>query len=129
MTRPDGRTDIPLYLLQVYAQTSEHDPHAIVECKRLSAGSTRLAREYVLQGIDRFRARKYSQNHDHGFMAGYVQSGEAAEVVALINAYLIRRKRHSELLTPQATEMWVSKHSRVQQAFITLYHMMLCFAE
>ncbi len=54
MTIPDGRTDIPVYLAQVFSSTGEHDPYAIIECKRVAAGDSTLAREYVTEGIDRF---------------------------------------------------------------------------
>jgi hypothetical protein len=129
LTKPDGRTDIPLYLVQIFLQTNEHDPHAIVECKRVSADSAHLAREYVLHGVDRFRAGKYSRNHDVGFMAGYVLSGTAAGAVQRINGYLSRRGRHTEILAAQTNSdsVWKSQHRRPQQRLVALRHVMLRF--
>lgn len=68
---PDGRTDIPLMLIEVFLRTQEHDPHAIIECKRIIGSDTHLCREYVVEGVDRFRTGKYGQNHAFGFMVGY----------------------------------------------------------
>jgi hypothetical protein len=42
---PDGRTDIPLMMIEVFLRTQEHDPHAIIECKRISGSDTHLCRE------------------------------------------------------------------------------------
>lgn len=33
---PDGRTDIPIFLTPIFWQSGEHDPHAIIECKRIA---------------------------------------------------------------------------------------------
>lgn len=85
---PDGRTDIPLMLIEVFLRTQEHDPHAIIECKRIIGSDTHLCREYVVEGVDRFRTGKYGQNHAFGFMVGYVLSGTAAEAADGVNAYL-----------------------------------------
>src|SRR5947208_3235224 len=75
MTRPDGRTDIPLIVIEIFLRYGEHDPHAIVECKRLSQNDARLAREYIVEGIDRFCTGKYASNHNQGFMVGYIANG------------------------------------------------------
>lgn len=129
MKAPDGRTDIPLYLTQVFARSGEHDPHAIIECKRVAEGDTDLAREYVVEGIDRFRNGKYSENHARGFMAGYVLIGAPATVVESINRYLSGRKRLTELLAiTKSSDVpgWTSEHVRAApSAPILLHHVML----
>jgi len=131
MTAPDGRTDIPLYITPEFARSGEHDPHAIIECKRVANGDSKLAREYVVEGIDRFRDGKYSENHARGFMVGYVLIGAPSAVVDGINRYLSRKKRVAELLTTNGTRLptvsgWTSKHVRVRpRAPILLHHMML----
>jgi hypothetical protein len=129
MTAPDGRTDPPLYLTRVYARSGEHDPHAIIECKRVAAGDTDLAREYVVEGVDRFRTGKYSENHARGFMVGYVLAGPPEAVVDGINRYLTGRKRLEELLErprSSVTQRWVSRHARaVPNEPISLHHAML----
>ena len=61
--RPDGRTDIPIYFQRIREEYDEHDPHAIVECKRVSGSSADLWREYVVNGMDRFRDGKYAGDH------------------------------------------------------------------
>ena len=59
--RPDGRTDIPIFLIEVFFGAQDHDPHAVVECKRIAAGDRRLCRAYVVEGVDRFRTGKYGE--------------------------------------------------------------------
>jgi hypothetical protein len=63
MTMPDGRTDIPLLLIPIFRRSGEHDPHAIVECKRIAERDATLVREYVTEGIDRFCTGKYASSH------------------------------------------------------------------
>ena len=79
---PDGRTDIPIYLIGVFLRLGEHDPHAIIECKRVAGKNASLCREYVVEGIDRFGTGKYAGNHRVGFMAGYLLSSDAAAAAA-----------------------------------------------
>ena len=130
MTAPDGRTDIPLFLTPIFVRLSEHDPHAIIECKRVAEGDAVLAREYVIEGIDRFRTGKYAENHGRGFMIGYVLAGSPAKVVNGINAYLVRRSRNPEVLSPSSEAGlkggWVSEHPRAAgRSPIALHHAML----
>ena len=131
---PDGRTDIPLMLIEVFLRTQEHDPHAIIECKRIAGSDTHLCREYVVEGVDRFRTGKYGQNHAVGFMVGYLLSGTAVEAADGINAYLTRVSRKAEHLEPadicQEVLSWVSKHARSSPSgAIRLHHALLGLAE
>lgn len=133
MTAPDGRTDIPLYLTPIFAQSDEHDPHAILECKRVAEGNATLAREYVVEGIDRFRTGKYGENHGRGFMVGYVVAGTRIGAVEGINSYLTGRARSSEMLalvsSEDTTESWTSQHKREAERLpIILHHAMLAVA-
>jgi len=132
MVSPDGRTDIPLFLTRVFARSGEHDPHVILECKRVAEGDASLAREYVVEGIDRFRTGKYAENHRRGFMIGYLLSGSAQGVVETINRYLSGRSRHPEALAPSAVGVapaaWESEHPRTGGGPIALHHAMLAMA-
>jgi hypothetical protein len=133
---PDGRTDIPLMLIEVFLRTQEHDPHAIIECKRIAGSDTHLCREYVVEGIDRFVTGKYGENHALGFMVGYVLSGTAAESAEGINAYLTRASRQGDHLAPanvcDGAPSWESQHARprpssqirLHHAFLRLAHSM-----
>ncbi len=130
MTAPDGRTDIPIFLTPVFARSGEHDPHGIIECKRVAEGDAALAREYVVEGIDRFRSGKYSNNHSRGFMIGYVLRGSGQGVVNGINSYLAGRSRSAEMLSPDTIHdfavSWHSQHSRAGiVTVISLHHAML----
>lgn len=113
---PDGRTDIPIYLIEVFLRFGEHDPHAIIECKRLAGSDTHLCREYVVEGVDRFRTAKYAENHAAGFMAGYLLSGDAAAAALGVNAYLSRVGRDGEHLGASNVIdhpiFWRSTHDR-----------------
>jgi hypothetical protein len=44
---PDGRTDISIMYVEIFLSHGQHDPHAIIECKRIAADDSDLVREYV----------------------------------------------------------------------------------
>lgn len=130
---PDGRTDIPLMWIEVFLRTAEHDPHAIIECKRIAGSDTHLCREYVVEGIDRFATGKYGENHSVGFMVGYVLSGTATESVDGVNAHLTRTSRKVDALEPSNVSSeapsWRSQHVRAKPSSpIQLYHAFLGLA-
>jgi hypothetical protein len=121
---PDGRTDIPIMSIGVFLKSGEHNPHAIIECKRVIEGDDSLTQHYVLEGIDRFCSGKYGANHSRGFMAGYIMSGTAEGIVTGINSYLDENARSSETLSPQGS-IWRSEHPRKKSSKIELHHSML----
>lgn len=130
---PDGRTDIPLMLIEVFLRTAEHDPHAIIECKRIAGSNTHLCREYVVEGIDRFATGKYGENHAVGFMVGYVLSGTETESVDGINIYLTRASRKVDCIEPSDVcsdfPSWRSQHVRAKSTSpIRLHHAFLGLA-
>ena len=130
MVSPDGRTDIPLFLTRVFTRSGEHDPHAILECKRVADGDRGLAREYVVEGIDRFKTGKYAENHRRGFMIGYLLSGTAQGVIDAVNRYLTVRSRDLEALVPVGAyeAIWESEHPRTGGGPIALHHAILAIA-
>ena len=132
--RPDGQTDIPIAFTSIREELDEHDPHAIIECKRLAESDSTLCREYEIHGIRRFvrgsRADpdwpKYVANHALGFMVAYLLSGSTAGAVAAIN----RRLGKAEHLRswPPLPQDWMraSVHSRkAPLGPITLSHVFL----
>jgi hypothetical protein len=120
--RPDGRTDIPILVIHLFQRLGEHDPHAIIECKRVAGTDAHLCREYVVEGIDRFCTGKYADNHSIGFMVGYVMTGSPDDAASGINAHLNRVRRTSESLQKdQARLHWSSLHPRSSSA-IRLHH-------
>ncbi|WP_258180752.1 hypothetical protein [Burkholderia multivorans] len=129
---PDGRTDIPLMMIEVFLRTQEHDPHAIIECKRIAGSDTHLCREYVVEGVDRFASGKYGENHAVGFMVGYVLAGTSAEAASGVNAYLSRVSRTEDRLAPITiidSETWHSQHARSKPTDpIDLHHAFLIVA-
>ncbi len=128
---PDGRTDIPLYLIEIFLQYDEHDPHAIIECKRVAESDSHLIREYIVEGVDRFQSGKYGRNHCKGFMVGYILSGTPLGVVADINKYLGKLGRYTEQLETSTFGgcewAWKSQHPRSEtiKKPIDLHHVML----
>lgn len=128
---PDGRTDIPLMLIEIFLRAQEHDPHAIIECKRISGLDTYLCREYVVEGMDRFKQEKYGENHAIGFMAGYVLAGTPSESARGINAYLKRTSRSDSLEPSDISDgTWQSLHTRTEPSKpIRLHHVFLEFAD
>ena len=128
--RPKGITDIPIYLRTIREEYDDHDPHAIVECKRVSGSDAALCRNYVVEGIDRFRTGKYAEGHAHGFMAGYLVSGDAVAAVRGINRYLTGRGRIADQLARSGEmgtqDCWKSRHDRdMGRQAIRLEHVFL----
>jgi hypothetical protein len=119
---PDGRTDIPILYVEIFLRLGQHDPHAIIECKRIAADDSNLVREYVKEGVDRFCTGKYSGNHSKGFMAGYVLSGTRIDAVAKINDFLTKHARVPERLISANGRYWLSQHPRQNQTEIQLNH-------
>ena len=133
LPRPDGRTDISILMIGVFEEFGDHDPHAIIECKRIAGGDTGLCWKYVNDGIDRFRASKYGGRHATGFMIGYVLSESASDAANGINRCLSRKDRHSELLHASGLLdeccAWSSCHPREppSNSLIVLHHAILEF--
>lgn len=128
---PDGRTDIPLAFVEIFLRTQEHDPHAIIECKRIAGSDTHLCREYVVEGMDRFIQEKYGENHAIGFMVGYVLAGAPSESADGVNAYLRRVSRSVDRLASSDVSdgTWQSLHARSKPSMpIRLQHAFLGFA-
>ena len=129
---PDGRTDIPILWIEIFFRFGEHDPHAIIECKRIAGDNTDLCREYVVEGIDRFRTSKYSGNHSIGFMAGYLIAGDANAAALGVNRYLNSKSCRDETLklSNLISESWAwgSCHPRTTNSPIKLHHAFLAFA-
>ena len=132
--RPDGRTDIPILWIELFFRFREHDPHAIIECKRIAGSNARLCREYVVEGIDRFRTGKYAANHAAGFMVGYLIAGNARAAARGVNRYLNSRRgkhepRPDENLTPsrlvRETWAWLSDHPRTAMSVMEIHHAFL----
>ena len=128
---PDGRTDIPIFSIEIFLKFGVHDPHAIIECKRIAGNDARLCREYVVEGIDRYRLGKYGSNHLFGFMVGYLTTGDAHAAATGINRYLDRKARNPENLerTSQVrtASIWRSNHMRSTGTPIELHHAFLTF--
>ena len=131
---PDGRTDIPVFVIEVFFRFAEHDPHAIIECKRIAGNDAHLCREYVVEGIDRFRTRKYAENHSTGFMVGYLIAGDSVDAVRRINEFLKSRRvprkpRCNDKLVPSPLVnepwAWSSRHPRQTAPAIDLHHALL----
>lgn len=128
---PDGRTDIPILWIEIFLRFDEHDPHAIIECKRIDGNNTYLCREYVVEGIDRFRKGKYSGDHSTGVMIGYLIAGDAKAAAIGINNSLNRRSRSNENLKLShlvaESRVWTSLHPRDETSPIELHHSFLAF--
>lgn len=123
---PDGRTDIPLFFIEVALRWGDHDPHAIIECKRLSGKDAHLCREYVIEGIDRFRKELYGARHARGFMVGYVIAGDESTAAAGVNRYLHGRGRQTDQLQREELNwIYLSNHKRSNGSRIDLHHAFL----
>ncbi len=130
---PDGRTDIPILCIGIRVRFGEHDPHAIIECKRIAGDDAHLFRAYIVEGVDRFKTGKYSGNHSTGFMIGYLISGDEQATVIGINSYLNRNSRPNEILILSdvitESQVWTSHHPRAATSPLKLHHSFLAFAK
>ena len=130
---PDGRVDIAIFFPAILEARHDHDPHAIIECKRVAGTDSEQCREYVIEGIDRFASGKYGSRHAVGFMAGYLESGTAGLAAQGINRYLDGQQRSAEHLGPAVAlhADWArsSRHPRGKStAPLELHHAFLAFA-
>ena len=135
----DGVVDIPIRFTQIREVYGEHDPHAIIECKRIAGRDPDLCRLYVVEGIDRFsrgsrrdrRYPRYAANHSVGFMAGYLTAGDVGDAVNGINRYLGKERQSEQLGTSTILSVdWArsSSHPRLPPlAPIVLHHAFLGF--
>lgn len=131
-SHPEGITDIPIFFQNIRYAYDDHEPHAIIECKRVAGDDANLCRLYVVEGIDRFRTGKYAARHALAFMVGYILAGDAAAAATGINKYLSGRGRGSEHLSYASlvgtASMWISHHPRPGRAVaIGLRHVFLGF--
>ena len=128
---PDGLTDIPIFIIKIFLQIHVHDPHAVIECKRISGTDTNLCRNYVVEGIDRFQTGKYAGQHSTGFMVGYLLCGTAKEAADGVNRYLDNKSRSEENLIGSTlinkSLAWQSMHKRPSSTAIELHHSFLSF--
>lgn len=140
LPRPDGRTDIPIFMIGIWLGHRVHEPHAIVECKRVDGSNADLCRLYVVEGMDRFRQGHYSENHSTAFMAGYVIAGNERTAVDRINQYLTSKgvfgghgSADAERLRPSSILAggwaWESRHGRATGSPVELHHAFLTFSE
>jgi hypothetical protein len=71
-----------------------------LECKRVSgaAKDTRLAEEYVKEGVERYVAAKYCVGHNYGLMLGFVVDGTEVTVRRQVRSALNRRTQQSRMV-------------------------------
>ena len=132
ISRPDGLTDIPVCFPDIFEACLDHDPHAIIECKRIAGSDRALCRLYVTEGIDRFVSGKYSRRHAVAFMCGYLQSDDVELAVDGVNRYLSKKGRVTEKLGSPAIvrDAWArsSRHPRGSNRHdIDIHHAFLAF--
>ena len=133
LDQPDGRTDIPIFLDDIFRKCRDHDPHAIIECKRLAGSDRRRCLQYIQKGINRFRIGKYGARHAAGFMAGYLESGSASDAANGINQCLSEEGLDSEFLQRSTllNECWARSSCHPRQPpskpTIMLHHAFLEF--
>ena len=131
---PAGLTDIVIHLRDIRERQRMHGPHAVIECKRVAGGNSKLCRLYVKEGIDRFQTKKYAHNHSVAFMAGYLVAGNATEAAEGINAYLGKKGREAEMLRESSisdeASRRTSRHARPKtKEPLVLHHTFLSFGK
>lgn len=128
---PDGAPDIPISFPKILKSIHDHGPHAFIECKRID-GTKPRCKAYVEEGIDRFKSGKYGARHQYGFMAAYLDSGDANVAVSGINEFLDNKNRQDENLGPATISDadWVRSSEHTRQSGdvpIEIHHVFLAF--
>lgn len=131
---PEGNVpDICISFQKLREEKDEHEPHVVVECKRVAGDDSELCRLYVRKGMSRFKERKYGKRRFHGFMVGYLMSGSGDEAVEGINVYLVRHWGEADCLkkTELSTSLavWQSRHSRPAEQPIEVMHQFFAFRQ
>lgn len=127
---PEGNVpDICINFQRLREEEDEHEPHVVVECKRVAGSDSDLCGRYVRQGMSRFTEAKYGKRRSHGFMVGYLTSGSVVDAVAGVNVYLTRHWSETDRLEQAhilaSLEAWQSHHSRSHEAPIVIMHQFL----
>lgn len=132
-TAEGNKPDICISFQRLREEEGEHEPHVVVECKRVAGDDSGLCGLYVRKGMSRFKERKYGKRRFHGFMVGYLTSGSSDEAVEGINAYLVRHWSDADCLSKTklstSLEVWQSRHSRPTEEPIDLMHQFLAFRQ
>ncbi len=89
--KPDGRIDIKI----IYS--FDEGEYFGIECKRVSGKNSKLARDYVKEGVLRFVSEKYSPGHDWAAMLGFVIDGDSAKAIKRIQAQLQKMRQDVNL--------------------------------
>ena len=112
-----GIPDIAVYFHDIRIRKNYHDPHALIECKKISGSRAKLCRSYVVDGImDRFASGKYGADHSVGFMIGFLLHGSVPLAVERINGHVRCKLGPCEVLVPSDSRcshsVHVSRHAR-----------------
>lgn len=94
-----------------------------IEAKRLKETDSKLKREYINEGMNRFISEKYPM----GCMLGYLLEGKTNETIKGINFLLEKDKRNTEILIYKSNRLietyYESNHSNIE----TLKHLIFDF--
>ena len=125
-----GRIDVAVFLNQ------DRDRYLAYECKRLNDvredGRRSLAGEYVMEGLSRFVAERYSENLPVGCMLGYVLDGDVAYAASSVRERIVACRRKIALIGQPKDEAAVgvatrfsSRHRRQDDGEIEVRHALL----
>lgn len=121
-----GIPDISVYFHDIRVRQNYHDPHALIECKKLSPSSARLCKLYVVEGMDRFASGKYAADHSVGFMVGFLLQGGVPSAVERINGFARDELGPCEILVPAdlrcSHPVHTSRHPRSTLSFPVAVH-------
>lgn len=125
-----GIPDISVYFHDIRVRNNDHDPHALIECKRVSGSRAKLCQLYVVDGMDRFASGKYGADHSVGFMIGFLLQGSVPLAVECINGHVRSKLGPCEVLVPSDWQcshaVHVSRHARpTLSSPVVVYHTFL----
>lgn len=95
-----------------------------VEAKRLKLSGS-LPREYVKEGMARFREERYGRQGDPGVMVGYILSGDISAIVRKINNVISSEWAHGDgehLGPPTVLGINLQLHKSAHPPSLKLFH-------
>ncbi|MDO4571131.1 MAG: hypothetical protein Q4D38_12150 [Planctomycetia bacterium] len=104
-------------------QRSEKSFHCYFEAKRIKGNGSSLSRQYVINGVDRFLAKRYPRGH----MVAYLVEGNLQDAVAKINRYLCRKKREEESLRSMQSENMPDCFESNHKEYGSMLHIIMDF--
>ncbi len=93
------------------------------EAKRLKEKDSRLKRDYIKEGIDRYVTKKYPL----GSLVGYLLEGDSCRTIKGINSLLEKDKRNTEVLILRSSKLLKNYYESFHSGLGIIKHLIFDF--